>query len=443
MVLDINVTALAQPLEQAVLDDERLAREAISRKEMYAHLLTLAVQPDTFIPPAHREPVISFLLNKWYSYGALQGAIDDELVTDIHVIGPTTILKRSSENRESTEYHFDSDKAVEEFVHRKLEGTQYSYSLADPICDAILSDGYRMNVIGGPSTRYTVQDKNGRIITEPRTIVSIRKPILPFTLDELVELGMFDRMTRRYLKAIQELGESFIIAGGVGSAKTTLMNALTGDNPRGLINIIIEELPEMTPLADWCLRLTDRHANNERAGEITMERNIINSLRMDGDNEYIGETRDARIAYLFLRMSLIVKRQTGTTFHSNVGLRDAVEGVLTRFILEATEGAATQGAQASYLSTASMMNNKIRHIVTLKDVKGKKRLTEIAEIVGFDWEHRALLLHKVVNYDFKAQRWTFHGMSRDMAERADIEGITIDDVKVSENDSPTLFRIYT
>ena len=425
MALTLELQPFADRLEAFVVSDPKWKTERASRKVMYTYLLTHCAQGHTFVPPLHREAVITHLLNKWYDYDVLQPAMDDALTSDIQVIGDSaTILRRNGVNLDSTEATFASDKALEEFVERQLEGTPYSFSLSDPITDAILPDGYRMNVIGGPSTRYTVQDEAGQIITKPCTIVTIRKPIYPFTLDDLVTLGSMNDDIRRYFRVMQQIGDSFLIAGGVGSAKTTLMNALTGDIPDGYKNIFIEELPEMTPLCRWAIRLTDRTHNAEGRGMITMMRNLVNSFRMDAENEYIGEVRTPEIAHLFLRMSLSVKRQTGTTFHAHIGFDHAVEGVLQRFLLEATEGA---GAHASTLNTASLMTDKIRHIITMREVKvaGERfiRVTAIGEIVGFDAVKRALRWAPIVEYDFDQQDWVFYGVSSDLAKRARFEGV--------------------
>src|SRR5579875_3157680 len=145
-------------LKQLVLDDPQIGAHGMTRREMYTYLYTKSVDRNSpmFIPPEYREKVISTLLNIWYTYDVLQTAMDDLYVSDVHVIGTTTILKRRGRNYESTESKFVSEEALQEFISRKLENTPYSYSLADPITDAILPDGYRMNIIGGPSTRYTV-----------------------------------------------------------------------------------------------------------------------------------------------------------------------------------------------------------------------------------------------------------------------------------------------
>ncbi|MCY0876254.1 MAG: ATPase, T2SS/T4P/T4SS family [Firmicutes bacterium] len=428
MALTPDLQPMADRLEAWVIAKAKWKTERASRKGMYTYLLTRCAQGETFVPPLSREAVITHLLNKWYDYDVLQSAIDDALTSDIQVIGDeTTILRRNGVNFASTEAKFASDQALEAFVERQLQGTPYTFSLSDPITDAILPDGYRMNVIGGPSTRYTVVDEAGQIVTKPCTIVTIRKPIYPFTLDDLVTLGTMNAQMRQYFSLMQRLGDSFLIAGGVGSAKTTLMNALTGDIPDGYKNLFIEELPEMTPLCRWAIRLTDRTHNAEGRGMITMMRNLVNSFRMDAENEFIGEVRTPEIAHLFLRMSLSVKRQTGTTFHAHIGFDHAIEGILQRFLLEASAGA---GAHTSVLHTASLMADKIRHLIAMREVRvqGQRflRVTAIGEIIGFDATRRALQWVPVVAYDFETQDFVFYGVSPTMAKRAHLDGHVCD-----------------
>jgi pilus assembly protein CpaF len=436
--MDERVNRYIEQLKAVVVNHPRLQQPGLTRTDMHAFLYRLCAEPDTFVPAEHREEVITNLLNTWFRFDVLQSVMEDPLVTDVHVIGTTTLVQRNGKKFEHPQAHFSSEVALGEFIDRQLDGTPYVYGQSDPLADAILRGGYRMNVVGGPGTRYTVRDEEGRIVTEPRTIVSIRKPIYPFSLDDLVALGLMNADTRAFIRLMMHLGDSFIVSGGVGSGKTTLMNAMTGDIPTGQLNLVIEELPEMAPLCEWAIRLTDRAENHEGKGRIDMARNLINSLRMNADNEFIGEVRSAEIAYLFLRMSLIVRRQTGTTFHSHVGLNAGVEGVLTRFLLEAADGAPSR---SSYLNIAGMMGDKIRFVFTLRDTRFGKRITEIGEILGFDFEEHALRWQPIMTYDATMDRFHFHGITDVMRERVSVKGI---EVTLPRNEETVrLYRIAT
>ncbi|WP_241717114.1 ATPase, T2SS/T4P/T4SS family, partial [Sulfoacidibacillus ferrooxidans] len=258
-----------EKLYQAVLHHPVYGKSAHARSELYTFLLTQATEPATFVPVSQREAVISSLLNAWYSYDAIQSAIDDPLVTDIHVMGDRTVLRKEGRLMESTESRFANDDRLVEFVKRKLEKTPFSYSLADPVTDAMLPEGYRLNVIGGQNTGYSVVGDDHRI--ETATMATIRKPIMPFRMEQLIRLGMMNQELADLVKGMAIVGDSFVIAGGVGSGKTTLLNALT-EYMDGYINCAIEEMGEMVPLSNWWIRLTDRMGNAQGIGAITMER---------------------------------------------------------------------------------------------------------------------------------------------------------------------------
>lgn len=407
-------------LLERVKNDPELALDAMPRDSMHAYLLRVATEA-LRVPDAVRTDVIEELLNDWYDFGPLQSAMDDSYVTDITVVGPfETILKRADVgNYASAECRFASEEEIRAFLDRKFDGSPYHFSLAMPMTDGILPGGARINVVGGPSTRWTVREGD-RIYTEPCTIVSIRKPLYPFTLLHLRELGMFDRAIEDYLRLVVQLGDAYVVCGGVSSGKTTLLNAMTGVIPKGQKTVIVEEQAEMTPLCPWALRLTDRESNNEHVGTITMAMNIKNSLRMDADNLIVGEARDATIVHQFIRSLLLVKRMGATTFHTHVDIDNPIPMALMRLLLEATEG---RGREARMMQSASLVSGALRHVITTRDTARGKRITEIGEIVGLDYEADALLWQPVFRYDFRHDVWQGFGVSAGLRERAAVAGI--------------------
>ncbi|KPV42567.1 hypothetical protein, partial [Alicyclobacillus ferrooxydans] len=123
MTIDNILQGYINTLKSIVLNDSKISGAGVTRKEMYTYLYTKSVEQGTFVPAEYREKVISSLLNSWYTYDVLQGAMDDPYVSDVHVIGTTTIVKRNGSNYESTESRFSSEDALMEFIARKLENT--------------------------------------------------------------------------------------------------------------------------------------------------------------------------------------------------------------------------------------------------------------------------------------------------------------------------------
>ncbi|MHB1681237.1 MAG: ATPase, T2SS/T4P/T4SS family [Bacilli bacterium] len=408
---------MRETLRQAVLAHPIYGKERRPRVELYTYLVTKVAEPDTFVPVPLRERLISSLLNQWYAFDALQLLIDDPLVTDIHAMADRTVYRKEGRLYESTEATFDSDSDLVKFIERKLEGTPYEYKLTRPLSDAMLPEGYRMNVIGGPSTGYSeIVDETHRIV--PATVVTIRKPILAFSLEELHRIGVMDREILSFLLLMMDLGDSFLIAGGVGSAKTTLLNALTAFMA-GYWNVIIEEMGEMAPLIDrWFVRLTDRLPNAQGMGGITMEDNMMNTLRMDADNVILGEMRWPKTVWLFIRLLMLTKRQVSTSFHTNTDVDRGVHHVLQRLVLEGTSG--SLGLSGPY-NTASLIADNLRVIVTMASVQGKPRITEIGYLV--DFEEQAIRWCKVAEWNYEAERFVFHGVPENLVRRARVKKI--------------------
>jgi|GEM_PF-2141577 len=410
-------------LAAQVLNDPECSRDVMTRRQMYSYLVTRAAEPSSFVPPTERERVIRRILDDWYDWGPLQALIEDREVSDIYVRDSFTLYKKDGKYIESTEHTFRDGVELEEFIRRKLEPTPYRWSLSDPITDALV-DGCRLNIIGGPSTRRNVVLEDGTVTTVQTLALTIRKSIYPFTMDEMVDLGTIDASIREFFRVHQVIGDSGLIGGPTNSGKTALLNALTGDTPEGLRNLAAEENLELSPHGLYWDRLTDRPANAEGRAVITMQRNILNALRMDPDNFYIGELRWPEHFFLFVRLGLFVKKQHMATFHLNVALQfeRAIEMAFDRLILETVEGGAGHSAP---LAVANLVATTIQTIVTVRDTKHGKRVTAVAQVIGFDRVNKAILWHPVFTYDWRTDAWTFHGVTVDFAERAEAEGVPL------------------
>ena len=410
-------------LTSQVLNDPECSRDVMTRRQMYSYLLMRAAEPGSFVPPTERERVIRRILDDWYEWGPLQALIEDREVSDIYVRDSFTLYKKDGKYIESTEHTFRDGAELEEFIRRKLEPTPYRWSLSDPITDALV-DGCRLNIIGGPSTRRNVLLEDGTVTTVQTVALTIRKSIYPFTMDDMLELGTIDAPMREFFRVHQLIGDSVVIGGPTNSGKTALLNALTGDTPEGLRNIAVEENLEMTPHGRYWDRLTDRPPNAEGRAGITMQRNILNTLRMDPDNLYIGELRWPEHFWLFLRVGLIAKRQHGGTMHLDVAPNPvrAIEMALDRLITETVEGS---GGHASGLSAANLVAGTIQTIVTVRDTKHGKRVTAAAQVIGFDRVNKTILWRPVFTYDWRTDAWTCHGVTPDFAERCEMEGVPL------------------
>ncbi|MBX5437468.1 MAG: CpaF family protein [Alicyclobacillaceae bacterium] len=408
-------------------------RELPPRKSAYAYLGRLA--GEIGVPHAYREYVVVTALNDMYSYGKLQRLIDDPLVSDIQVYGDSaTFYIRAGKRHESTEARMTNEELYA-FVQRKLSGTHYRFDLSNPSCDAILPDGYRMHVVGGPAG-WTVPDDEGRRLERDCLIVTIRKPLRNFTLEELCQLRVFDETILHFFGWMQRLARPFLIVGGTGSSKSTLMAALLGLIPPNRLSAIIEEMPELQPLCPWAARLYERPPNAEGRGAVRMAEQVVNTLRMQFDNVYVGEIRTARVAWEFLQAASTVTHQTGTTLHVR-GMPDTAAAIRRLAALLSSHETRPGTAMIGDLITMG-----VKHVICMTSAPehGGKRVVEIAEMLPYEPRERRIPYVVVAQWDPATDTWRFHGITEAMRDEARMWGCDISGLPVQQK--PEVHSVY-
>lgn len=148
-----------------------------------------------------------------------------------------------------------------------------------------------------------------------QTQVSIRNlGQRPPALDALQGLGMFDERVGAALKQLIEQRHNFLISGPTGSGKTSLLRAMLGHAGAERI-MTIEDIPELR-LGGVAVELLTRRANSEGAGEITMDRLLVEALRMRPDRLVVGELRANELLVLLQAMNS-GHQGAGATIHAN------------------------------------------------------------------------------------------------------------------------------
>jgi pilus assembly protein CpaF len=426
----------AEPYYQRLMAEIRRRnewwRDLPPRKSAYAYLGRIVGEID--VPHQYREYVVTTALNDMYSYGKIQRLIDDPLVSDIQIYGDhATFYIRNGERFESTEARMTNEELYA-FVQKKLSGTNYHFDLSNPSCDAILPDGYRMHVVGGPAG-WTVTDEEGRRLERDCLIVTIRKPLRNFTLEELCQLHTFDETILHFFEWMQRLARPFVIVGGTGSSKSTLMAALLGKVPSERVSGIIEEMPELQPLCPRAARLYERAPNAEGKGAVRMTQQVVNTLRMQFDNVYVGEIRTAPVSWEFFQAASTVTYQTGTTLHVR-GMPDTAAAIRRLAALISSHESKPGAAMIGDLITMG-----VRHVIGMMSVpKRGKRVVEIGELLPYEPRERRIPYVVIARWDPVTDAWRFHGITETMREEARIWGYDISGLPVQEK--PDVRYVY-
>ncbi len=203
-----------------------------------------------------------------------------------------------------TSIGFDTNEALDKFVIELAEGIKHPVTFREPVVDATLPDGSRINIVYG-----TDVSKRGSNFT-------IRKfSDTPLSILELIQFGALNYDMAAYLSIILQEGMNVWVSGETASGKTTLLNALTTFIPPESKIVSIEDTPEVqVPHHNWIRGVTRGSNKGGDASEVSMFDLLKAALRQRPNLIIVGEIRGVEGAIAFQAM------QTGhacmSTFHA-------------------------------------------------------------------------------------------------------------------------------
>jgi len=236
--------------------------------------------------------------------GILQPLIDTPGVTDILVNGTEYIWWDRGSGMERTALCFESEADVRRYAQRLANIAGRRLDDASPLVDAQLPDGTRVHCVLAP-------------IAVAGTSISLRIPsATTLTLEHLRDQGSIDGQVHEVLLSIMQSRLAFVVSGGTGSGKTTILSALLAHVPHDHRIVIVEDSSELNPRHPHVVRLQSRLANVEGAGAITMRELVRNSLRMRPTRIVVGEVRGAEVVDLLSALNTGHEGGCGTV-HAN------------------------------------------------------------------------------------------------------------------------------
>ena len=236
--------------------------------------------------------------------GPLQVVLQEPNVTDVLVNGPDAVWVDRGTGLERVAVRFGSDGEVRRLAQRLAAAVGRRLDDATPYVDARLVDGTRLHAVIPP-------------IAIDGTVISLRVPRRQaFSLADLVRMGSIDEFGAAWLRALVDARLSFIVSGGTGTGKTTVLSSLLGLVPQDERIVMVEDSAELMPGHPHAVRLQSRLANVEGVGAITMRELVRQSLRMRPDRIVIGEVRGPEIVELLSALNTGHEGGCGT-IHAN------------------------------------------------------------------------------------------------------------------------------
>ncbi len=199
---------------------------------------------------------------------------------------------------------FETNESLDKFVIELAEGIKHPVTFREPVVDATLSDGSRINIVYG-----TDVSKRGSNFT-------IRKfSDTPLSILELIQFGMLNYDMAAYLSIILQEGMNVWVSGETASGKTTLLNALTTFIPPDAKIVSIEDTPEVqVPHHNWIRGVTRGSDKGGDSSEVSMFDLLKAALRQRPNLIIVGEIRGAEGAIAFQAMQ--TGHATMSTFHA-------------------------------------------------------------------------------------------------------------------------------
>ncbi len=289
--------------------------------------------------------------------------LDDPAVSEIMINGPSQIYIERHGVLHLTEAHFETREALVAALRNAAQYVGKHIDELKPILEGRLPDGSRIEAILPPAA-------------PDGPLVSIRRFFKEtLTIDRLLGFGALTADVAQTLEALVVSKLNILIAGGTGSGKTSMLNALSSFIPEGERVVVIEDSRELQLQRTHLCMLEARPPDARGRGEVTIRDLFRATLRLRPDRIVVGEIRGGEA------LDLIQAMTSGhggcmSTLHATYP-RDTTSRLETMAMMSDVE----MPLAALRVQLASAVNI-ICQVSRLQD--GSRKVTHLTEVVAFD-----------------------------------------------------------
>ncbi|WP_128981217.1 CpaF family protein [Streptomyces roseicoloratus] len=396
----------AKLLEEIDLTEMSALAAAERRARLERVLGHIISREGPVLSTAERAQLIRRVVDEALGLGVLEPLLEDASITEIMVNGPDQIYVERAGRVELLPLRFASHEQLMQTIERIVSTVNRRVDESNPMVDARLPSGERVNVIIPP-------------LSLTGATLTIRRFPRAYTLHEMTGLGALDEQMLLLLSGLVQAKFNIIVSGATGTGKTTLLNALSGLIPDGERVITIEDSAELQLQQSHVIRLEARPPNIEGRGQVTIRDLVRNSLRMRPDRIVVGEVRGGETLDMLQAMS------TGhdgslATVHAN-SAEDALMRLQTL--------ASMSEVKVPFEALRDQINSAVDVLVQLtRHPDGTRRVTEIAILASHGRD--SYLLATVCRFDARPVSadgrvhgtFTYHPLPRRVAERLHMAG---------------------
>ena len=353
------------------------------------------------LDPDTRSKLLYYIVRDNLGFGKIDPIMRDPLIEDVSCNGvnvPLYIWHRKFESI-PTNIRFESAEELDTNALRLAYLCGSHVSIAQPLLDASLPDGSRINLTYGSE------------VTRKGSTFTIRKfKPDPFTITDLVTYKSLSPELAAFLWYAVENRVSILVAGGIAAGKTTLLNCLSMFIKPDLKVVSIEDTPELNlPHENWIPATTRTHFGlSTENSDVTLFDLLKASLRQRPDYIIVGEIRGTEAYTLFQAVS------TGHLGMSTVHA-ESVESCVYRL-------------ESAPMNIPRTLIAGIDIILVQKrvEINGKpvRKTVATSEIVGLDPRSGEILTNEVYKWNPAEDTFDFTGRSYIIEKIADKTGVT-------------------
>jgi pilus assembly protein CpaF len=310
-----------------------------------------------------RELLVVQVLDEIFGLGPLEPLMQDADISDILVNTYKNIFIERHGRLEKTDVRFQDDKHLLQVIDRIVSAVGRRIDDSQPMVDARLPDGSRVNAIIKPLA-----------LDGPHlSIRKFRRDAL--SSDDLLRYESASEQMIELLNGVIKARLNVLISGGTGAGKTTLLNIMSSFIPPTERIVTIEDSAELQLRQPHVVRLETRPSNIEGTGEVAQRMLLVNALRMRPDRIIMGECRGPEAVDMLQAMN------TGhdgslTTLHANTA-RDALSRLETMIAMASLD--LPEKAMRQQIANAIQV---VIQVTRLGD--GTRKITNISEITGME-----------------------------------------------------------
>lgn len=367
------------------------------------------------VAPEAIDKLTYYVIRDFLGYGRIDPLMKDHMIEDISADGvniPMYVWHRVYESL-PTNIIFKDEAELDSFIIRMAYLAGKNISIASPILDASLPDGSRIQLTYGSE------------ITRRGSTFTIRRfRVDPLTISDLITFKTLSSEMAAYLWYIIENRASVLVAGGVASGKTTMLNCLSMFIKPEMKIVSVEDTQELNlPHENWIpsvVRLGFGH-EDKRTGTITMFDLLKAAVRQRPDYIIVGEVRGEEAYTLFQAMA------TGhlgmCTLHA-----ESVEAVINRL----------ESEPMNIPKSLIAMTNVIM-VMQRTEIEGKpsRKASTTAEIAGFD-QKNGISTEDIFNWNQKFDAFSYAGHSTILDKQMKKMGTTHEDIRRELNRRQTV-----